>query len=151
MSDNNYLPPESELTIADVQPRTSFMGKWLALLGTLLLFCFPIGLISTIISIIGIFQDIKLDGVGDPKLIVEEISSALVSTLLGLVTALPGAILLCISITFFKHRQPWVYRASFVSAIVTLILFPIGTAVAIVIFVVLNKNKQEFFSAKGNS
>lgn len=148
MNDINTLPPKQEPPIVETQPSTSFAGKWLAILGTILVCCFPIGVISTIISLIELFEALQLVGVSDTKMISERMSFALVDTILGLVTAGLGAILLCISISFFKHRQPWVYRASLTSAIITLILFPLGTTIAIVIFVVLHRNKQEFFDRK---
>ncbi len=78
------------------------------------------------------------------------ISQALISTILELTLALPGAILLAISILFFKHRKPWVYRVSFISAIITLFLFPIGTFVAILILVTLIKNKKNYYLAVNN-
>ena len=145
MNNLNNTPPAQERPIVETTSSNSFAGKWLAILGVMLVCCFPIGVISTIISLIEVFEAIKLAGVDDTKMISDGMSSALVDTVLGLVTAGLGAILLCISISFFKHRQRWVYRASFTSAIITLILFPLGTTIAIVIFVVLHRNKQQFF------
>ena len=76
------------------------------------------------------------------------ISEALISTVLGLVVALPGAVLLVISILFFKHRRPWVFQVSIAAAVLTLLLFPIGTIVAIIILVKLLKNRDSYFLRK---
>lgn len=144
MSGNLYKSPEA-MVIADNQVQTSVVGKWLALVGALLLLGLPIGLISTVVSMIDTFQSISLTGSGDPKVMAGGISQALVSTVLGLVFAIPGAALLAISILFFKHRRPWVYKVAFTSSILTLFLFPIGTILAILILISLMRNKRNYF------
>ncbi len=139
-----YQTPKSEV-IAEDQQQTSVVGKWLALLGALFVLALPIGMILTIFSMTEIFQTITLTDSGDPKVMAGGISQALVSTVLGVVIALPGVILLAISVLIFKHRRPWVYRVSLISAIFALLLFPIGTIIAIVILINLVKNKTNYF------
>jgi len=97
MNDTIYQTPDSEIIMKD-QLQTSIVGKWLALLGALLLLALPIGLVSSIVSMIEVFQTITLTGAGDPKVMAGEISHALISTILGLVLAFPGALLLATSI-----------------------------------------------------
>ena len=147
MTKNLYQTPESWTRIEE-QPQTSVAGKWLALLGSILLLGLPIGILDTILSMIETFQSITLYGSGDPKVMAGGISEALISTVLGLVVALPGAVLLAISILFFKHRRPWIFRLSIAAAAFTLLLFPIGTIVAIVILVKLLKNRDSYFLGK---
>ena len=48
-----------------------------------------LGLLGTVIGMIGTFQAITLFGTGDPKLMAEGISTALVTTMLGLIAAVP--------------------------------------------------------------
>ena len=139
-----YQTPKSSI-ITENQQQTSIVGKWLALLGALFLLGLPIGILLTVMSMIETFQSITLTGTGDPKVMAGGISEALISTVLGIAVALPGAILLAISILFFKHQKPWVYRVAFISAIITLFLFPIGTVIAIVIIIKLVKNKSSYF------
>ena len=47
------------------------------------------GLLGTVIGMIETFQAITLFGTGDPKLMADGISQALVTTMLGLITAVP--------------------------------------------------------------
>ena len=48
-----------------------------------------LGLLGTVTGMIGTFQAITLFGTGDPKMMAGGISTALVTTVLGLVAALP--------------------------------------------------------------
>ncbi|MBV1911236.1 MAG: MotA/TolQ/ExbB proton channel family protein [Kangiellaceae bacterium] len=144
MQENIYQSPNSRVSVNERQ-QTSIAGKWLAIVGSIFLLGLPIGVLSTIISMIELFQSITLYGEGDPKVMAGGISQALISTVLGVVVALPGAVLLAISILFFKHRKPWVYRVSIVAAIFTLLMFPIGTIVAIIILVKIIRNKDSYF------
>ena len=75
MSNMVYQSPESPIIVED-QIQTSVVGKWLALVGSLLLLGLPIGLISTILSMIETFQTITLFGTGDPKVMAGGISEA---------------------------------------------------------------------------
>ena len=47
------------------------------------------GLLGTVTGMIGTFQSITLFGTGDPKLMAGGISTALITTVLGLVCAIP--------------------------------------------------------------
>jgi len=47
------------------------------------------GLLGTVTGMIGTFQSITLFGTGDPKLMAGGISMALITTVLGLIAALP--------------------------------------------------------------
>ncbi|MEW5249326.1 MotA/TolQ/ExbB proton channel family protein [Microbulbifer sp. 2201CG32-9] len=107
MSNLNYQPPKS--TLIEVNTQTSTVGKWLALIGSITLLSLPIGITSTIISMYHLFQERTVQGAGSSEFIASGMSDALVSTILGLIFSLPGAILLCISIVFFRHRRPWVF------------------------------------------
>lgn len=48
-----------------------------------------LGLLGTVVGMIGTFQSITLFGTGDPKIMAGDISMALVTTALGLIAALP--------------------------------------------------------------
>ena len=144
MAENIYQAPESSTLVDELRP-TSLAGKWLALIGSVLLLGLPIGIISTVISMIETFQSITLYGDGYPKVMAGGISQALISTVLGVIVALPGAFLVSLSILVFRHRRPWVYRVSVLASVFTFLLFPVGTLIAIIILVRLIRNKQSYF------
>ncbi|MCA1798505.1 MAG: MotA/TolQ/ExbB proton channel family protein [Xanthomonadaceae bacterium] len=62
-----------------------------------------LGLLGTVVGMIVTFQAITLYGTGDPKLMADGISTALVTTVLGLVTAIP--LILLHSIAAAKSRR----------------------------------------------
>ncbi|MDO6763680.1 MotA/TolQ/ExbB proton channel family protein [Agarivorans sp. 1_MG-2023] len=61
-----------------------------------------LGLLGTVIGMIATFQSISLFGNGDPKLLASGISQALVTTVLGLVAAIP--LLFCSSLMSSRSR-----------------------------------------------
>ncbi len=69
------------------------LQRWLGLLALLAAIAPLLGLLGTVTGIIGTFQSITLYGTADPKLMSGGISQALVTTVMGLVVAIP--ILLC--------------------------------------------------------
>ncbi|WKD51123.1 MotA/TolQ/ExbB proton channel family protein [Microbulbifer spongiae] len=143
MSNLNYKSPNS--TLIEVSVQTSAVGKWLALIGSITLLSLPIGIISTIISMYQLFQEITVQGARSSEFIANGMSEALIPTILGLIYSLPGAILLCVSIVFFRHRRPWVFRVSIAASIVVFLLFPIGTVVSLIIIFMLVKHKHSFY------
>ena len=48
-----------------------------------------LGLLGTVVGMIGTFQSITLFGTGDPKIMAGDISMALVTTAMGLIAAIP--------------------------------------------------------------
>jgi len=62
-----------------------------------------LGLLGTVTGMIETFQSITLFGTGDPKLMAGGISQALITTVLGLVAAIP--LILLHSITASKSRR----------------------------------------------
>lgn len=137
-SQNQNTPP--------TQTKRSKVGFVFAILGCILLMALPIGIISSIISIVDTMQTIVLYGdETDAKVMADALSKTLVDTALGLITSLPGFILMAIAIIIFQYRRPWVYRVSMIASFVMLILFPIGTVFAIILLIVLFKRKASFF------
>ena len=65
------------------------LGKGIKTVKTLAAVAPLLGLLGTVTGMIGTFQAITLFGAGDPKLMAGGISQALVTTVLGLVAAIP--------------------------------------------------------------
>jgi biopolymer transport protein ExbB len=85
------------------------VGKYIAIVGVLLLFTLPLGVVNTFYSIFLLFNEVQINGTGDPKLMAGGLSSALVSTVQGLILCVPGLFLLLISITALRYRPKWAY------------------------------------------
>ena len=91
--DQEKLENKIEADLSNVEPvyeKNLSTVKLLAAVAPLL------GLLGTVIGMIETFQAITLFGTGDPKLMADGISQALVTTMLGLITAVP---------LLFMHNQ----------------------------------------------
>ena len=62
-----------------------------------------LGLFGTITGMINTFQAITLFGTGDPKTMANGISEALVTTMLGLMTAIPATFMAAIMANYAKN------------------------------------------------
>ena len=83
-------PEELEAQLEDVLARaTPALEKNLSIIKLLAAVAPLLGLLGTVIGMIETFQSITLFGTGDPKLMAGGISQALVTTMLGLIAAVP--------------------------------------------------------------
>ena len=120
------------------------LGKAFAILGAVLLVSLPWGVINTMYSMYLLFQEVSISGTGDPKIMAGGISSALVSTIVGLILCVPGLLLLLVAIVFFKYRRIWVYRLTLVSSFLLIFMFPVGTILGLVGLMVTIAKRQSF-------
>lgn len=123
------------------------IGKWLAILGALLLCALPIGILTSFASLISAFHKVNEYGASNPEMMATEISSALVATVLGLLISFPGIIVVFLSITIFKYREKWIYWVSVFSLILVMLHIPIGTVLGLIMLGVLIV-KRNLFLAK---
>ncbi len=72
---------------------SSKLERWLWLVKTVSVIAPLLGLLGTVTGMIQTFQMITLFGAGDPKMMAGGISEALVTTMLGLMTAIPLVLL----------------------------------------------------------
>ena len=76
-----------------VSEASELLNARMLIIKTLVAMCPLIGLLGTVTGMINTFQAITLFGTGDPKLMAGGISQALVTTVLGLVVAIPTLLL----------------------------------------------------------
>jgi hypothetical protein len=122
------------------------VGKYIAIVGVLLLFTLPLGVVSTFYSIFLLFNEVQINGTGDPKLMAGGLSSALVSTVQGLILCVPGLFLLLISITALRYRPKWAYWVTVVYSILLLFMFPIGSILGIAGLITIILKRHSFGS-----
>jgi biopolymer transport protein ExbB len=92
---NRGVDPETlELKLDEVVMReSSQIERFLWLVKTVSVVAPLMGLLGTVTGMIQTFQAITLFGAGDPKMMAGGISEALVTTMLGLITAIPLVLL----------------------------------------------------------
>jgi biopolymer transport protein ExbB len=80
---------KEELVIETEEASRGYLGKYLSLLNTIGNISPLLGLLGTIIGMIIAFESIAVAGTGDPKVVADGISQALVTTATGLIVAIP--------------------------------------------------------------
>ena len=143
MNDTIYQTPEGKLS-GETMP-ASRTGKILAIIGSIFLLAIPISVVTFVLKMVLIFEEITNSGNGDPQLLAGSISSALVPIVLGLVASLPGIFLLILSVSIFNYRRPWVFWVSLGTCLLCLLVFPIGTLLAIILLTLLLVKRRSFF------
>lgn len=119
-------------------------GRTLALWGAWLQLGPVFGLIGTVIGMTRSFNEIGTGGPGDPEILAEHISLALRTTAYGMILALIGFVLLLIALFSSKYRAPWFFWFMAIYACLSLLGFPVGTIIGIVILVYIIPRKEEF-------
>ena len=134
MVNDLYEAPKSK--ILSPQSKSLIWGKRLGVMGTVLIFAFPLGAWRTIIEIMEVFLAIKLYG-GDIWMMEYGISQALVNLVVGVLIAILGIISVCLSIFVFQYKVPWIHKFLIGHSILLLMTFPIAVLIDMVFFEVL--------------
>ncbi|MGJ8654655.1 MAG: MotA/TolQ/ExbB proton channel family protein [Opitutaceae bacterium] len=119
-------------------------GRTLALWGAWLQLGPVFGMIGSVIGMVRAFNEIGTDGPGDPELLAEHISLALRTTAYGMIPALIGLVLLLVALFSSEYRAPWFFWFMVIYAVLSLLAFPIGTVIGIVILAYIIPRKKEF-------
>ena len=133
MNEDIYSSPNSDLEEA-ISPNKGMVA---AILGTVLQLPFPYGVVSFLIGMLNLFHEINVNGSGDPKVLAGGISEELVPVILGLVLAMPGFILSIYTLLKGRYRSWWFLTANIIYATTWIVLFPFGTVLGVVYFVVI--------------
>jgi len=120
-------------------------GRKLALWGAWLQLGPVFGLLGTVVGMIGAFEEISKEGsTGSPEALSENISLALTTTAIGIIPALIGMILLLVALFSSKYRALWFFWFMAIYAGLSLLAFPIGTVLGVIILVYIIPRKAEF-------
>jgi hypothetical protein len=120
------------------------IGKYVTVLG-LLLFWAPLwGIVDTYLIMSSSFQEITLFGTNEPKISQEEMSSAALSTLMGLFLFLVALCLLTFTVVGLNYRTKWLFWILIAYSILLLFVFPIGTSLGIILLIALVLSRKKF-------
>ncbi|MGQ8363836.1 MotA/TolQ/ExbB proton channel family protein [Glaciecola sp. 1036] len=121
------------------------IGKYVAILGVVFLLALPWGIANTFYAIYNLFQEITVAGTGDPKLMAAGLSSALVTTVLGLVMCFPGLVLLLIAITVCRYRPYWLFWITLTSSTLLVFMIPIGSILGLIGLIIIVLKRKHFY------
>lgn len=146
MTNDIYSPPVAEPLPAT--PIDRKRGRALAILGLVLLAGTLVGLIITVISMVGAFGTLSESGQADPSKLAGDISASLVATVIGSCVALVGGVLCSIAIFGQGNRERWFLGNGMALAVLNLLVFPIGTVVGVVLIIGFVMRWREFKPSK---
>ena len=116
-------------------------GKYLAILGLVLQVGWIIGIVGTIDVMLQAFP--HLDDSSTEEL-ASDIALALHATVIGIIIATAGNILLCVALFGVKYRALWFNTSMWIISIVWLLSGPIWLIPGIVAIIYLVNHKTEF-------
>lgn len=126
-------------------------GKITALIGSLLQLGPVFGLIGTLVGMLQMFSAISVQGADDSGAMSKGVNTALVTTEIGLVLALVGTVFLFVALFGQKYRSKWFYWVMMIYSIFSLIAFPVGTVIGILLLIYITKRRKEFFEDETRS
>ena len=121
-------------------------GKYLAILGLVLQVGWIIGIVGTIVVMLQAFP--HLDDSSTEEL-ASDIALALHATVIGIIIATAGNILLCVALFGVKYRALWFNTSMWIISIVWLLSGPIWLIPGIVAIIYLVNHKTEFTEQAG--
>ncbi|MGY8643994.1 MAG: MotA/TolQ/ExbB proton channel family protein [Verrucomicrobiales bacterium] len=143
MEASPYTPPNSELATDTTAPK--HRRRWIAGIGVAL-FTGPIwGMLGTIVGMIRAFNTLAENEAASAEALSQDISIALVTTMIGILLGLVGAILILTSFFATANREKWFFWWSVgLSAFWCLAIFPYGLIVGLPIAILFISKRAEF-------
>lgn len=136
-------PPNTEIATNDSSRCTQ--GRWIARIGVAL-FTGPVwGMIGAMIGMIRAYTTLAVSGEATPDALASDISVALLSTMIGIITGLAGAVLILVALFGAKNRKKWFFWwPVLLSTIWRLSIFPYGMIVGVPILILFITKRAEF-------
>jgi len=119
-------------------------GKKLAITGAILQLGLVLGIIGSLLGMIFAFQHRGAEGTTNTELLANDISFALISTIIGLCISIVGLIFIFIALFKSKYRAPWFFWFLIIWSILWILNFPFGTILGGAFLIYLIMHKDEF-------
>lgn len=143
-NDSPYAAPCANLT--DDSHALRRRGRWLAATGVALFSGPAWGMLVTAFAMMRAFNTLEVAGEAETAAVLaEDISLALMATMVGLIVGLVGVVLILIALFGVKNRERWFFNWSVVLAIIwCLVLFPYGLVVGVPVLILFISRRLEF-------
>ena len=122
-------------------------GRKLALWGAWLQLGPVFGLLGTVVGMIGAFSQIsefEQNDQGSAEALASNVSIALNTTAIGIIAGLVGLVFLLVALFSSKYRAPWFFWFMAIYSVLSLLAFPVGTVIGIIVLVHIIPRKEEF-------
>jgi hypothetical protein len=117
-------------------------GRKFALWGAWLQLGAVIGLFWTVVGMVGAFQKISQSEPASAGALANELSISLITTVIGMIPAFIGVILMSVALFGKKYRAPWFFWYLIVYGVLWVMNFPEGTVFggALIIYLIWKKD-----------
>jgi hypothetical protein len=122
-------------------------GRKFALWGAWLQLGAVIGLFWTVVGMVGAFQKISQSEPASAGALANEVSISLITTVIGMIPAFIGVILMSVALFGKKYRAPWFFWFLIVYGVLWAMNFPEGTVFGGTLIIYLIWKKDEFLAS----
>ena len=122
-------------------------GRKFALWGAWLQLGAVIGLLWTVVGMVGAFQKISQSEPASAGALANELSISLITTVIGMIPAFIGVILMSVALFGKKYRAPWFFWFLIVYGVLWAMNFPEGTVFGGALIIYLIWKKDEFLAS----
>ena len=122
-------------------------GRKFALWGAWLQLGAVIGLFWTVVGMVGAFQKISQSEPASAGALANELSISLITTVIGMIPAFIGVILMSVALFGKKYRAPWFFWYLIVYGVLWVMNFPEGTVFGGALIIYLIWKKDEFLAS----
>ena len=122
-------------------------GRKFALCGAWLQLGAAIGLFWTVVGMVGAFQKISQSEPASAEALANEVSISLITTVIGMIPAFIGVILMAVALFGKKYRAPWFFWFLIVYGVLWAMNFPEGTVFGGVLIIYLIWKKDEYLAS----
>ena len=121
-------------------------GRKFALWGAWLQLGAVIGLFWTVVGMVGAFQKISQSEPASAGALANELSISLITTVIGMIPAFIGVILMSVALFGKKYRAPWFFWFLIVYGVLGAVNYPEGTVFGCALIIYLIWKKDEFLA-----
>ena len=125
-------------------------GRAFALWGAWLQLGAVIGLFWTVVGMVGAFQKISQSEPASAGALANELSISLITTVIGMIPAFIGVILMAVALFGKKYRAPWFFWFLIGYGVLWAVNYPEGTVFGCALIIYLIWKKDEFLASNSD-
>ncbi|MDA7538084.1 MotA/TolQ/ExbB proton channel family protein [Akkermansiaceae bacterium] len=126
-------------------------GKKFALWGAWLQLGAVIGLLWTVVGMVGAFEKLSQSELVSSGALEKKISITLITAVIGIIPSFIGAVLMAVALFGKSYRAPWFFWFLIVYGLLLTMNFPVGTVLGGALIIYLIWKKNEFLASNSET